>query len=235
MYDFGFTGNKVNEGFYYALANQVIFTMFILTLDRLASIFFLLKYKSYVTKRFLFRTIVASWVMSGILGALSVPVLSFVTLVSMVTASVYILIAIASYALIIVKIRMHSNSVVVNSSAGVKPKTFLVPGLIIFTFIVSYVIVFLVKYVIDRKASMTYGDFIVHESINIVKGIGFSTDPLIYIFLTKRYRGMVLSVFLRNNTPPELSTRSQPDETIQLPAIVDNSAIQGVTNPSYET
>merc|ERR1739848_862530 len=76
-------------------------------------------------------------------------------------------------------------------------KQFLVPGLIIMTFIGLYLVPLLIIRFVCRPTgdSVTISDAVKHECLSILTDIDTTSDAIIYIFLTKRYRSVLLEHF----------------------------------------
>ena len=71
-------------------------------------------------------------------------------------------------------------------------RRFIVPCLIIGTFILLYAVPFVVWNIFIRTVDITKGSLLLTECLNIIISIGFICDPLIYIIRVKHYRELVI-------------------------------------------
>ena len=196
---------EINLFFYLAIGVQLVNVMIILTLDRLICIVNPLKYKSSVTKSRTKRVLFAAWIFSSILGGIyaKFPHLkSPIVMVAVCLCASYVVLAVGTYSFIFIKLRRsrtrmfemassvhHGN----NGHSGRYRKQFLVPGLIIVTFLVFYVAPLItIRFVIrTRRSDVTVRDVVIHELLAILIDIGTASDAVIYVLLTQRYRELL--------------------------------------------
>ena len=74
-------------------------------------------------------------------------------------------------------------------------KQYLVPGLIILTFALLYVIPFAVQRFTTNKNVGTTTSLIRKEVCRLIQMLGLVSDPLIYVFISKHYRSVIQKTF----------------------------------------
>ena len=167
---------------------EVLFMMIILTADRLVCIINPLLYKLRVTETRLKKLICVSWTLSLVFSLLFifkqvvVPVVIFILF-----GSIYILLVIATYSIGIVKIRQARVQLRNNVPHSRFRKEFLVPGLIISTYILLYFVPLLTEWLFNG------GEVVFKEVLRLLVKSGLGGDPMIYVFLTKRYRDIIIN------------------------------------------
>lgn len=173
--------------------------MLLITLDRLACVLLHIKYKILITNKLIRAIIYCSWV----LGFLSVIPLSFTaseltkdivyTYGFVVSDSIVVLAFSVCYVAITCMLRVRrerlsSSSSKTRTHGSVFRKQYLIPFLIITSFVLFYGI---------PDAVMTFSDK-TEEQLQIVTvfwSLGFVADPLIYIFFNRAYRKTAICFF----------------------------------------
>lgn len=186
---------EISLMFYCLHGMQIIIIMTILSVDRLICAINSFKYRVYVTERRTKVTLIASWLCSIGIGVLYAfyPHSMIIPSTVVVLAGLYVVLTICTYSVIIYKIR---NSTRKFSQGSINPrrkdarKKFLVPGVILTTFIFLYLVpLSLMKFVLrGHGRAVNRTTVIVHEWLAILVDIGCVSDALIYIFLTKQFR-----------------------------------------------
>lgn len=182
---------------------QLVFIMFILTIDRLVCSIDALKYRYRVTKKRLRIAIAATFVFS-VTVAVSKEVVyyffndhyalldSFVYYFFMIAGIAYVLLAVVTYVFIFWTTRKVSSRANRAGTVRSERKRFLISSLIILTFLLFYV----VPYTFHGKLHFKLDVFwttIMDETTRTVMLMGLCADPVIYIFLSKRYRSVIIA------------------------------------------
>lgn len=177
---------------------NAVLVMFILTLDRLICGINPLKYKLRMTRPKLKVMFLVSILISTIIGLLGRAFLEYETLgkwmllITFISSALYILFSIVAYSIIIAAIRkakMTFASSTRNASTN-NSKQYSVPGLIILTFVVFYLIPFPFRRLLE-----TDDEVMIREICRILQDIGCFVDPLIFVLLTSHYRKIIFKCF----------------------------------------
>lgn len=191
--------DKIFNGIYYLVVTELVLTMTVLTVDRLMCILSPLKYKTYMTNKNMSRIILSSYVLSFIAGLLCVllPQIEFaMSLLLVANAVAFLFIATITYYITVQRIKdskrmftqkrlMHTRELVLFK------KHYIVPAMIVFTFIVFYVIPWFVQLLYDRLNPNTVENLYVTKIVSTFQNIGAISDPCIYVFLTQYYRNII--------------------------------------------
>ena len=187
------------------LATPCLYLMcvILISLDRLFFILLWLKYKQYITTARIKKMIIIIWMSSICMsfghayGHYILKVLGFGFLVITTT----------TYAIIGCAIRKRHDNVSVNVK-NVKRRTFrkhyLIPFLIIITFVVFYGVPFAIDY-------FTKPSLLILSIRMVIICIGFSTDPIIYLYLNRFLRKTAVGI-LRCGT-----CRRKRNEQLHIP------------------
>lgn len=187
-----------------------LFGMYILTLDRLLCIASPLNYKARLTRKRIKHTLLASVILIIILGTCvtgttewSRILLKYVTFMAIGLVILYIMLAIATYILAIYSVRRSRRYFKRDGSTTYQEerrKQFLVPGVIIGTFLVFFMIPFAVNY---QHTIITSSNSSLRSRLHCISiCFGMLTDPITYIFLCKHYRKSLLKkiqTFIKQN------------------------------------
>ena len=172
------------------LTFELLFIMYIITCDRLVCVMDPLKYNSRLTRKKVMMIITSTWVLAAILGVL-LHVLRFmwVEIVFVAFVALYIILTIITYTAIIIslrKSRIKFGSNITDQRKKIK-KEFLVPSIIIATFVLLYIVPFatLRSSIGDSTGNNDvefreeiYGDKVART----ISAVGLLVDPLTYIF-----------------------------------------------------
>lgn len=185
----------------HAAGYELFLVMYILTADRLICIIDPLRHKTNVTRSRLWKVIIASWLVSSLLSIFKNTIDGgwfIVHNIGLGICALYIILVIVTYAIIIYKMRkskrefpvrppIANNSMATNSATPKINfrKEFLVPTLVIVSFLVCYHITF---------ALMTYmsNHYLLYQICHVIQYFGLICDPLIYVILTKYYRSTIV-------------------------------------------
>lgn len=130
------------------LVFELIFSMYILTMDRMICAIDPLKYKSRMTKINLIIYFAVSWLISLVLillrNAFSISYQKALVLLAIIICAVYIALAFTTYLLIVITVKKSRNRVSSESTPRTKSikKQYMIPMLIISTFLTFYLIPF---------------------------------------------------------------------------------------------
>lgn len=203
---------------------QIFFMMHILTCDRLVCLINPFKYKLRVTKTKIHISFVVTSIISTsivtvykmhdnyLIYALSLCVIGFA----------YLLLAMATYTMLFYVLRKSKKQFKAPSTRKSTKKRFVVPGIIILTFLSLYCLpysifnLWLKRRIDDHESYVTQ-----YNIVMTIMYFGLVTDPLTYIFLTKHYRN-VLAKLSRNICVCKCTENrigSQNTTSIELPGI----------------
>lgn len=174
---------------------EILFIMYILTVDRLICITGPLRYKSRVTRSRIKMAVLTSCVASVGFGILEYfhPTIRYVLIF---LGSVYTILTIVTYTFIILernRSRKMSNPDDTADNLGGNRKEMLVPGLIILSFLLLCCVPHLIHFfmrpmsVIDRKM------------VELFMMLGLLTDPFIYVFFVPHYRKVIIERVIAHN------------------------------------
>lgn len=179
---------------------SLLFAMLLIITDRFLCIFLHIKYGYIVTKQRLVKFIIAAWIMSG-LAVLPVIIVKDIDLhqyylAVTITNAVYILIAVVVYSIIGLHLKQRRKKFQQNVRKGesiTNAKQFIVPFLLVFTFIIFSSIPKCIYawWVWKKDEDMDIG--IIFKIRDILLTCGFLVDPLIYVFLNKPLRDVALN------------------------------------------
>lgn len=170
---------------------QLVFTMYLLCIDRLICVSNPLRYKDRLTRK---RTLVL--ILATLLISVSVSIASvFVSktnylsmFVVMIAANIlYIVFAIITYAVAFVVVRRSTE--IFGQSQDVRKKKvkkiLLVPAILVLTYIAFYVLPSILMLVEVNKGKQGQYAFQIYK---VFASWGFVIDPITYVLLTKHYR-----------------------------------------------
>ncbi|XP_057292488.1 melanocyte-stimulating hormone receptor-like [Hydractinia symbiolongicarpus] len=179
----------------------LLFAMFLIITDRFLCISLHIKYGYIVTKQRLVKFTIAAWIISGLTAFLVIIVedidLHQYSYAVTITNGVYVLIAVVVYSIIglhLKRRRRNFQQNVRNGESITNAKQFIVPFLLVFTFIIFSSIP---KCITTWCVLKCNKDNIDTEFIFKIRGTllicGFIIDPLIYVFLNKPLRDVALN------------------------------------------
>ena len=182
---------------------ELLLLMHILTADRLGSVINPFRYKLYLSRSRLKKVIFVSWVFSLIYGVVNGVVVRIELAMNCVLIAIgilYIILVIITYSVIIYKMRrsriQFNTTTTTNQSQQQQrimiKKEFLVPTLIIVSFLVFYAFPYLLVVFVYSVDDSLQTRYITIHSLNIFFMFGHIFDPLVYIFLTKNYRDIIV-------------------------------------------
>ena len=193
---------EINWGIYFSLVLQYFFIMLILVLDRLAAVVRPIKYRGRGTA--IKKILVFTWLFTFTLGALYIcfPVIHYVLLWLFVgIGSLYLKAVIVSYSIIIFKLlksqRFRTSSVHPSQQHIKFKKRYMIPGLIVISFIVFGLVPYMVSKLFIPTSYMHKSEYILSQCMKSLMGVNFIIDPLIYVFVTKDYRNVISKMRLR--------------------------------------
>ncbi len=176
------------------------FSMYLLTVDRLLAVKFLLKYRVLVTKRRLVWTILGAWLLSLVIGVpffLEDAWFDFFKAYMWIIIDVcFVVLCFFTYGLVCYKNlaarrRFDHDQQEMNSSRRRRLMLQRSRKLIkmVALIIISYLIFILIPDVIFKSYSLDAGgDGVAYESLALLWSVGMMSDPLIYIFLQEDLR-----------------------------------------------
>lgn len=204
---------------------ELFLVMIILTVDRLGSAINPIRYKIWMSRSRMKKVIFVSWIASLICGILTLVVRDILHAMQYILTgigSLYIILVIATYSFIIYKVNQSREQFRLPTSRqsheGMKfKKEYLIPTLIIISFIVLY---YLPLVIITILQSRGYLRTITIDLYNLLICLGLIFDPMIYVFLTKHYRDIIVRRFCtcRQQIPPAAVIYH-----ISLPEVVNNA------------
>ena len=167
--------------------------MWVIAIDRIFCVAAPFRYPQFATRKKMSVSIISIWVVSIILGSirgvnLSVLYAKVHQLLGFSVALSYASFAISTYGVILWKIRQSRIKSHHETEKKLKfRKEYLVPCIIISTYICFYIIPKLVhSFYLSKNANPS----LVSLSILLPK-IGLLTDPIVYLFLSKHYRDCI--------------------------------------------
>lgn len=187
---------KLYMGLQWTVGSSFLLGMYILTIDRFVCITSPFKYKARLTRRKIklvlftgsFISIICGICVSGLWRWSSV-LLKYAMLLAIGFNVIYVLLAMLTYSLVICSSRKSKTYFDKSGSFHQKvniKKQFLVPGIIIGTFLGFYMVPFAVnfRYVLTQPAKIDLRFRLWHMAICF----GMLADPITYIFFCKQYR-----------------------------------------------
>ena len=183
--------------------------MYILTGDRLIFVINPLKYKSRMTRKRMGKLIILCFVVSITLGTLAETIIpnTWTRYIIIGVSAVYVIFTLMTYFFIFVALRRSREQfeAAETNHRTVNRKQYLVPCLIILTFVCLYEI----PYAIQNDSN---------ENICILFQIlGLLCDPVIYIFLSPHYRKVLTKICCKrqaSNIAVQNNSHSIPREDI---------------------
>ena len=218
-----------SESFWLVTVYALLFAYFILTLDRMICAQNPLKYKIRMSRCKLQVMVVASLISSIVIGLVigtaKESIRIWMNAVGLVVAVAVAILSIKTYYMIIVAIKNSRESFPRTRAQNSKllKKEFLVPTILISTYIGLYIIPYLVlnfypwaeKDELKRRLVSTK-----YCVIWIFPTIGNLADAITYIFLVKHYRDTLVNIFRRstyNMSTTDLSTVSRSNGITSTP------------------
>ena len=182
---------------------MLVFMMFGLTTDRLICAINPLKYKSRVTRFRIQMFVLASCCVATAVGVARL-FMHHNGVISMCGTMVsYLIYALITYTIVMIQVRRSGKqakrSIKETQSRKRLKKQFLVPGLIILSFILFYAVP------LPIMATTGFQHVSKRVLLHLLPGVGLAIDPLIYLMLTKSYRDAILQKCTkkRQNTPSQ--------------------------------
>lgn len=183
---------------------EMIFIMCILTLDRLVCVTNPLKYHIRVTTWKIKFLVCVTWLVSMVMAVLRFminrTVAKIVLGLNITIGVVLIILIIITYSLVLIKLK-HSNEQFQTYRATVEGKVkrqFLVPAIILITFIFLYGIPSLIIHFsesFDQNNDYEKSGDIKILVCLLLQRIGLAADPFVYILFSKHYRGVLVKWF----------------------------------------
>jgi hypothetical protein len=180
---------------------ELVLMMYILTVDRMICVVNPLKYKLRMTRTKIKILILISWIISITLGVLRetipYPGKKWINVIFTGIGVLYIIVVIVTYSIVIIRVKRSRElfrTTNVNQEIKFK-KEFLVPGLIILTLILFYAIPYPIYQLTPfnpRTLKEWQTQYIRDRVCEILQVFGLVIDPIIYVFLTKHYRDIIM-------------------------------------------
>ena len=211
----------------------IVFTMYILTIDRLVMVAAPHRYKDVMTRRRTMVQVIVVMIVAIALGIIksvleSHELVHILTNVLLAIAISYLIVAIGTYSFIAIKI---------NRQQGQSPsrlrfrKEFLMPLIIILTFVLFHaiplaILIYIYHYwegenVEKRSQHVWYG------ICSLGAGLGYISDVVTYVFLTPRYKSSLRRLCCRTTgTDATSRTSTSPSGAVSMGTI--NSRFQSV-------
>ena len=201
--------HEISFCIYFAAAFEILLVFLVMILDRLACSLNPYAYRMHVTRERLTYSICISCVVSLILGLVYslVPRSKFIVLaLFLVAALVQLILTVITYIIVGQKInksmrtRSRSSQSSQRSGGGDREnsrlkKHQLIPGLIVLTYFIFYLIPLSVQQFVLRRKVLTPRICIIHEGLSIFLDFGILSDALIYVFLNKNCRNRIKKDF----------------------------------------
>ena len=191
---------QLYDAFVFAFTTLLSLLMLMLIADRFLSTKYPFRYKIRFRQVNLKRYIVGMYVLAIILGVayFTLPKLKNVLLyVLVIMALPFLVLSIATYTMIIKKVQSSrqafKNTSHIQLSRMKFKKMYLIPLFIIVTYLLFYFIPWLVFSIHLVHRNRDFHTFLVGETFEVITGIVLLVDPLIYIWLTSKYRKVILS------------------------------------------
>ena len=175
---------------------QLVLVMHILTGDRLGSVISPFKYKIYMTRCRMKRVIFVSLVVAIICGVVDEEVFGDSMEYLLITIGIlYIISIVVTYSFIISKIiksrKQFSSTTTRHSHQQINfKKEYLVPTMIIVSFVLLYLVPYLFRTFFQIHSSRMR--IIKGYSLNFIFFFGVIFDPVVYILMTKHYRDIIV-------------------------------------------
>ncbi|XP_057292486.1 melanocortin receptor 5-like [Hydractinia symbiolongicarpus] len=178
--------------------SSLLFAMFFIITDRFLCVSLHIKYSYIVTKQRLVKVIIAAWIISGLAALPAIIVedidLSPYHIAMSITNVVYVLIAVVVYSIIGLHLKRRGRKFqqnVKNGESITNAKQFIVPFLLVFTFIIfSSIPNFIITW--WKPCYDIHKEIICLQAVYMFMICGFLVDPLIYVFLNKKLRDVAL-------------------------------------------
>ena len=172
---------------------EITLSLILLTIDRLICVLSPLNYRIVAEEKSLFqKMVIGSWLISITSGllTLSPKTIEVGIMFCYITGPFTVILFFTTYIIIAFKIKMSKSALESNANASQRSeqviikKHHLVPGLIISTFVLFYIIPFTLKVFYQFNSIF----------IALCPSVGYISDALIYIFLTKDNRDIIVKI-----------------------------------------
>ena len=192
--------------FLYVSNYELVMVMLLLTADRLVCVLDPLKYPTRMTRKRLMTALAVSWGISFTIGITrgvtpSHYLRETITTMIYVFGGSYVMFAIITYSYIMLKIRMSMQTFSSSRYRLRVRKEFLVPGVIILTFLFLYYIPYAVYHFIYKQLDRTHSasekrsHLVGYAICDLLPSVAYGADAFIYIIFTKRYRNIIINMF----------------------------------------
>ena len=197
------------NGTFYCLGSQFAFIMTVMTIDRLICVTKPLFYNTRMKRSFICKVLLMGWLYSitigVVFGVFSTTQYSLYFFgLSLWVA--YFVLAVSTYVTIFLRIRASKRRFASGTSTERSSwKFYIVSGLIVGTYFIFYLISGVVMSSM-RSKPYTRQKCLIYEGFWILLAVGFASDAMIYVFLQKDFRYIVLGWFCnrRQNRRPNI-------------------------------
>lgn len=190
---------KVSRAFQWMFGSMLLFNMYVLTLDRLVCFVNPIRYKARLSRKKIKFILFGCTVFSTIIGAFefiiehySSMMIQYLLYIVLTCKLVYVTFAVVTYTVAVNSLKKSSTNLQATTNflrEKKMKKMFLVPGLIITSYLLFHIIPF---FVFLPKILSSHTNFYKQRSTPIFGHFILIGDPLIYIFFAKHYRNVFL-------------------------------------------